>query len=118
MFKGGVSVKLAIIGSRSITDVRIADYIPEGVDEIVSGGAKGVDTLAKRYAIENFLKITEFLPQYELYGRAAPLRRNDQIAQYADEALVFWDGASVGTRYTVKAFDRLGKKVTLVKVEK
>ena len=40
-------MKLTIIGSRSITSIDIAKYIPEGVTETISGGAKGVDTLAK-----------------------------------------------------------------------
>ena len=40
--------------------------------------------------------------------------RNRQIADYADAALVFWDGSSRGTKYTVEIFEELGKKVTLV----
>lgn len=43
-------MKLAIIGSRQITRIHIDPYIPAGVTEIVSGGAKGIDTLAKDYA--------------------------------------------------------------------
>ena len=54
------------------------------------------------------------LPEYNRYGRAAPLKRNDRIAEYADEALVFWDGSSRGTLYTVNKFRSLNKKVTLI----
>ena len=107
-------MKLAIIGSRGINDIDIAAYLPEGVTEIVSGGAKGVDALARDYARNNNIKLTEFLPQYDRYGRAAPLKRNGQIADYADAALVFWDGRSKGTEHTVKLFQKNGKAVTVI----
>lgn len=107
-------MKLAIIGSRSIINFEIDRYIPRGVAEIVSGGAKGVDTLAREYALKNGIKLTEFLPEYELYGRAAPIVRNKKIAEHADAALVFWDGSSKGTDHTVKLFQKLGKNVTVI----
>ena len=110
-------MKLAIIGSRNLTNIVIDEYIPEGVSEIVSGGARGVDALAKDYAIRKGLKLTEFLPKYELYGRAAPIKRNEEIAAYADEALAFWDGRSRGTDRTVKLFGKLCKKVTVIVIK-
>ena len=70
-------MKIAVVGSRSIT-IPINDismYISDA-DEIVSGGAVGVDSCAADYAKRNGLKLTEFLPQYERYGRAAPSIRN------------------------------------------
>lgn len=111
-------MKLAVIGSRNLQGIEIDAYIPEDVTEIVSGGARGVDTLAKAFASRQGIKLTEFLPQYELYGRAAPLKRNQEIAAYADQLLALWDGVSKGTAYTVKCFERLGKKVTVVTVSK
>ena len=107
-------MKLAIIGSRTLEQVDIEKYLPEGVDEIVSGGARGIDSLARAFAERAGIKLTEFLPQYQSYGRAAPLVRNRQIADYADAALVFWDGSSRGTKYTVEIFEELGKRVILV----
>ena len=108
------NMKLAIIGSRNITEIDIAKYIPSGVTEIVSGGAKGVDTLAKEYALKNGIKLTEFLPEYKLYGRAAPIKRNELIAEYADGALAFWDGSSKGTKHTVEMFRKKQKDVTVI----
>ena len=43
-------MKLAIVGSRNVKDIVIGAYMPDDVTEIVSGGAKGVDTLAMEYA--------------------------------------------------------------------
>ncbi len=107
-------MKLAIIGSRSITDPNIEEYLPDGVTEIVSGGAKGIDEAAARYAKQNGIKLTEFLPDYERYGRAAPIVRNKLIAEYADECLAFWDSWSHGTKYTIECFRKLNKPVEVI----
>lgn len=68
-------MKIAIVGSRSINSVELEKYI-SGCDEIVSGGAIGVDSFAARYARENNIILTEFLPDYKRYGRGAPHVRN------------------------------------------
>ena len=107
-------MKLAVIGSRGIIVEDIERYLPDGIDEIVSGGARGADLCAKEYAKKNDIKYTEFLPDYNRYGRAAPIKRNDEIINYADEIIAFWDGASKGTQYTVKRAQKLGKKVTVI----
>lgn len=107
-------MKLAVIGSRNLTNIAISDYIPEGVSEIVSGGAKGIDTLAKNYAISRHIKLTEFLPQYNIYGRYAPIKRNEDIAKYSDEGIAFWDKKSKGTEHTINFFKKLGKKITVI----
>ena len=94
-------MKVAVIGSRGLHVDHLEDYLPKGVTEIVSGGAKGIDTCAKDYALQHGLKLTEFLPEYEKYGRGAPLRRNITIIEYADLVLAFWDGRSRGTKYVI-----------------
>ncbi len=107
-------MKLAVIGSRKITKLKLEQYIPKEVDEIVSGGADGIDSLARDFANRNGIKLTEFLPKYNLYGRAAPIKRNEEIAQYATEAIALWDGKSKGTESTIKFFKKLGKRVTVI----
>ena len=99
--KVGWTMKIAVIGSRGLQVDHLEDYLPEGTTEIVSGGAKGIDTCAKDYAQRHGLKLTEFLPEYEKYGRGAPLRRNVTIIEYADLVLAFWDGKSRGTKYVI-----------------
>ena len=85
-------MKVAVIGSRGLWVESLGDYLPPGVTEIVSGGAKGIDTCAREYAREHGVKLTEFLPDYPRYGRGAPLKRNMEIIAYADQVLAFWDG--------------------------
>lgn len=109
-------MKIAVIGSRNLTVENLGQYLPEGTTEIVSGGAKGVDTCAREYALAKGLKLTEFLPDYKRYGRGAPLKRNLQIIDYADEVLAFWDGQSRGTKYVIEQCKKRNKKVTVRKI--
>lgn len=104
-------MKIAIVGSRDLVVDGLEKYLPDGVEEIVSGGAKGIDSCAREYALRNNIKLTEFLPDYKRYGgRAAPLKRNLQIAEYADMVIAFWDGVSTGTKYTIDEARKRGKK--------
>ncbi len=111
---GGQIMKLAIIGSRSITAYPLEDVIPSGVTQIISGGARGVDALVRQYAQEHSIPLTEILPDYDRYGRGAPLRRNEEIVAKADMVLAIWDGQSRGTAYTIRCCRRLGKPVMVL----
>ena len=106
-------MKVAVIGSRNLTVENIGDYLPNETTEIVSGGAKGIDTSAKEYAVANSIKLTEFLPNYAKYKRGAPLKRNMQIIEYADVVIAFWDGKSKGTKFVIDNCNRIGKKVVV-----
>ena len=106
-------MKVAVIGSRSILAADIGAYISDG-DEIVSGGAIGIDSCAAEYAKKNGLKLTVFLPQYERYGRAAPIMRNKIIVEYADKIVAFWDGKSKGTLSVIKYAEKTGKPCEII----
>ncbi|MBR5253403.1 MAG: DUF2493 domain-containing protein [Clostridia bacterium] len=109
-------MKVAVIGSRGLTVDNLGDYLPDGTDEIVSGGAKGIDTCAAEFAREHNLKLTEFLPDYKRFGRGAPLKRNITIIEYADIVLAFWDGKSKGTAFVVENAKKLGKEIRIVEL--
>lgn len=94
-------MRVAIVGSRGLSVTNLGKYLPEDVTEIVSGGARGIDTCAREYAIAHGIKLTEFLPEYEKYGRSAPLKRNITIIENADLVLAFWDGTSRGTKFVI-----------------
>ena len=105
-------MKVAVIGSRDLTIDDLSKYLPEDTTEIISGGAKGVDTDARKYALAHGIKLTEFLPDYKRYGRgAAPLKRNLQIIKYSDIVLAFWDGTSKGTKYVIDNCRKMGVTV-------
>jgi len=106
-------MKIAIIGSRTLHINNLEDYIPEECTEIVSGGALGIDTSAAEFARRRGLKLKEFLPEYEKYGRGAPLVRNKLIVNYADAVYAFWDGESRGTWFTIDYAKKAGKPVRI-----
>ena len=106
-------MKIAIVGSRGIDNVDVAKYVSLD-DEIVSGGAKGVDICAASYAKEHNLKLTEFLPNYALYGRGAPIKRNYEIVDYADKVIIFWDGSSKGSLSVINYAKKIGKPYEVV----
>jgi len=95
-------MKVAVVGSRGLSIENLGKYLPKNTTEIISGGARGVDTSAKEYALQNGLKLTEYLPEYKKYGKSAPLKRNITIIENADFVLVFWDGTSHGTEFVIK----------------
>ena len=106
-------MKVAVVGSKNISATDIGLYISDG-DEIVSGGTVGVDSCAAEYAMNNGLKLTVFLPQYERYGRAAPIVRNKKIVDYADKIVALWDGKSKGTLSVIKYAEKTGKLCEIV----
>lgn len=107
-------MKVAIIGSRGLEKIEIEKYLPDSVTEIVSGGAKGVDTIAKEYALKNNIKLTEFKPDYKRYSKGAPLKRNLQIIEYSDMVIAIWDGKSRGTKFVIENCPKEKLKLFLI----
>lgn len=100
---------VGIVGSRGI-HLPIPDgIIPETTTRIISGGAVGIDRSAREYARTHHILIEEILPAYDLYGRRAPLIRNDIIIDRSDAVFVFWDGKSHGSAYVIKECKKRGK---------
>lgn len=93
---------LGIAGSRTIDAPLPDELMPPYIDRIISGGAKGIDRCARNYALQNRIGILEILPEYELYGKRAPLLRNDWIIKLCDMMYIFWDGKSRGSDYVIK----------------
>ena len=107
-------MKIAIIGSRNLSIDDLHEYISPECTEIVSGGACGVDSSAEKFATEHNIKLTVFLPEYEKYGRAAPIIRNRQIVDYADTIIAFWDGCSKGTLSVIKYCEKTKKPCSII----
>lgn len=107
-------MRAAVIGSRGLTVDDLGKYLPEDITEIVSGGAKGIDTCAREYALSHGIKLTEFLPEYGKYGKSAPLKRNITIIENADIVLAFWDGKSHGTKFVIDKCRETGVEVKVI----
>jgi hypothetical protein len=78
-------------------------------DEIVSGGAAGVDKMARDVAFRDNFFYIEFLPDWTKYGRAAGALRNKKIVDYCDKLIAFWDGKSKGTKISIDMAEKAGK---------
>ena len=110
-------MRVAIVGSRDVFVVDFSKYVGKE-DEIVSGGAVGIDTCAKEFAKANGLPLIEFLPEYERFGRAAPIVRNKKIVDFADRVVVFWNGSSRGALSVINYARKIGKPCEVVLCEK
>jgi len=110
-------MKTIIAGSRDIVDYGLVkeamNRIPWEVSEIVSGKAKGVDSLGERWASENNISIKSFPADWETYGKSAGPIRNAQMAKYADALVAIWDGKSRGTSNMINEAKELGLKVVI-----
>ena len=91
-------MKVVIAGSRDITDygilLKAIKECPFEITEVISGCARGVDTLGEKYAEEYGLKLHLFPADWKKYRNAAGPIRNAQMADFADAVLCVWDGKS------------------------
>jgi predicted Rossmann-fold nucleotide-binding protein len=96
--------RLAVVGSRSFSDYallsRVLSAVHTPITHIVSGGARGADSLAARYAEEHGIELLVFLPDWST-GKGAGFARNRLIVENADALIAFWDGVSRGTAHSI-----------------
>jgi len=76
---------------------------------VVCGCARGVDTLGARWASEKSLPCMMMRADWGRFGRAAGMYRNADMADYADAAIILWDGESRGTLDMIDKMRRAGK---------
>ena len=102
----GHGLRVIIAGSRGITDFQsLCDAVQQSgfaISRVLSGMARGVDTMAIRYAIEKRLPLDPYPAQWNKWGRSAGYKRNVQMAQNADALIAIWDGHSPGTRHMIE----------------
>lgn len=99
-------MKVIIAGPRDYEDfvsVIVAVHLSHfDITEVVSGRARGVDTLGERWADENGIPVKPFPADWTRYGNGAGPKRNLQMAKYADGAVILWDGTTRGTGSMLK----------------
>ncbi len=118
-----MSYKLAIIGSRTFVDYNLLCLemakLPKPA-AIVSGGARGADTLGKKYADEHGIPTEIFPAIWHPQGEDGPMdkgagmKRNTDIIKASTAVLAFWDGDSTGTIDSINKSVMFKKHVKVV----
>lgn len=80
---------------------------------IVSGKARGADSLGERYAQERGYTVQEHKADWDGLGKSAGYRRNEDMAKNSDATVAFWDGKSVGTKHMINLTKQYGNKVAV-----
>lgn len=81
---------------------------------ILSGHAKGTDTLAEYYANENGITLEIFPANWNEYGKSAGFIRNAEMIKKADALIAFWDGKSKGTKHAIDLAKKKNIRVVIV----
>ena len=112
--------KIAIIGSRDFKNKKLLNQTMQElllkytITHIVSGGAKGADTLGVQWANKQNIETIVYYPDFKNKKNAYHYR-NRQIVRQSDIVVAFWNGYSTGTKYTVMFGKTLEKEVIVVK---
>jgi hypothetical protein len=109
-------MKVAVIGSRDFNDYEEVKQTLSTINItlLVSGGAKGADSLGERYAKEHNIETKIFLPDWEKYGKKAGFLRNTDIINEAELIIAFWDGQSKGTKDSIDKAFKSEKKILII----
>ena len=120
-------MKLIIAGSRhlnrndiwgAIEFFTIKEAIDEGqIEEVICGGARGVDQIGKLWAEDQGITVTMFPAQWVLFGKKAGHLRNREMAKYADRLLLIWDGISKGSANMKAEMIKLDKPIYEIIIE-
>ena len=115
-------MKIIIAGSRTIINmnllikaIKLSSFEITSTDEIVSGGARGIDSLGEKYAKQHNIKLTIFKPNWNKYGIKGGVIRNTQMSRYADCAIVVHCG-SKGSIDMINKMKKLNKPVFEYKI--
>lgn len=118
-------IRIIVAGGR---DFRDYDLLEETLDKyienlskneevhitIISGGARGADTLGERYANIRGYHLLRFPANWDKYGKRAGYIRNAEMAKYAvaDDSygvlFAFWDCESRGTKNMIETAEKYG----------
>ncbi len=111
---------LAVVGSRGFDDYQLmCDTLSQySITKIISGGAKGADSLASKYAKEHNIELVEFIPDWKNLGVKAGFIRNKDIVDNSDFVIAFWDSYSNGTRDSIKYASKHCKLLKVIEYNK
>ena len=115
--------KVVIAGGRDFDNFeamqKILDLIKwESDDVIVSGTARGADTLGEKYANLKGINVIRFPAQWSMYGRSAGFKRNEEMAKFCTHGIVFWDGKSKGSEHMINLLKKYNRTYKIIRYTK
>ena len=115
--------KVIIAGSRGFSNYKLLKetcdkYLREKKKThnviVVSGHARGADSLGEKYASDEDLDLEIYPADWKKYGKSAGFMRNEQMADIADAVIAFWNGESHGTKHMIDIAEEKGLNVKVV----
>lgn len=112
-------MNIAVVGGRDFQDFRyleetiLDNFKIKDIRNIVSGGAKGADSLGEDFANKYGLSKIIHYPDWAVYGRSAGFRRNALIINDADVVIAMWDGVSKGTANSIELAEKANKELII-----
>ena len=115
--------KLIIAGGRDFADKalflramqQVEQELAEYLVSLVSGMAKGADMMGYMFANEHGITCHKFPANWNKYGKAAGFRRNQEMADFSDGLVAFWDGQSHGTKHMIETMKTQNKWIMVVR---
>ena len=109
-------MKVAVIGSRSFNNYELlsSHLNVSEITEIVSGGAKGADSLAEEFASQHNIPIRIFKAEWDKHGSSAGPLRNQEIIHYSDLIIAFWNLKSPGTKDSINKALIANKSIIII----
>lgn len=115
--------KVRVCGCRTfdnyeLLEIKLNYYLKNKLPNvvIVSGGGKGADYMGEMYAKKHNLPLEVHRPNWDVDGRSAGPKNNEQIVKNVDAAIAFWDGKSKGTKHTIDFCKQYKKKCIIVEI--
>lgn len=123
-------LRIIVAGSRCFNDYELlkkevvnivkSSNKPKQFIKIISGKAKGADTLGERFAKEFRLEVKEFPADWDRLGKKAGYVRNAEMAKFAADEnygilIAFWDGKSRGTKHMIDLAEKYGLEIHIVR---
>lgn len=94
-------------------------YKHNNINCVISGAAKGADTLGEQWAKEKGIEVMRMPAEWDKYGKAAGHIRNKEMAEKADCAIGFWDGSVVhsGTNNMINICEKLKVPMIVYRID-
>lgn len=114
--------RVIVAGGRNFDDYNLLSatldtafgFVPKEDIALISGTARGADSLGEQWATERGIEVLRFPANWDTYGKSAGYRRNEEMAKAGNYLIAFWDGQSRGTQHMIGIAARGGLHVTVV----